>query len=80
MKLDDFKRTSFVFHYIYVPGSSQVLRDAFQCAVSLSVFVWGWPEDIADKLSAWEQLGVERTFLTFWHPFDTLPRAVDLMS
>ena len=48
--------------------------------VSLSVYVWDWPGDIAGKLSAWEQLGVERTFLTFWHPFDTLQHAVDLLS
>src|SRR5438874_2474789 len=31
MKLDDFKRTSFVFHYIYVPRSSQVLGDTSKC-------------------------------------------------
>ena len=47
--------------------------------VSLSVYVWDWPEDIAAALKRWEQLGVERTFLTFWHPFDTLVRATDLM-
>jgi hypothetical protein len=46
-------------------------------AVSLSVFVWDWLEDIAEKLAAWEQLGVERTFVTFWHPFDALERAVE---
>jgi hypothetical protein len=39
-------------------------------AVTLSVFVWDWPEDIAGKLAAWAKLGVQRTFLTFWHPFD----------
>jgi alkanesulfonate monooxygenase SsuD/methylene tetrahydromethanopterin reductase-like flavin-dependent oxidoreductase (luciferase family) len=49
-------------------------------SVALSVYVWDWPEDIAGRLAAWEQLGVERTFLTFWHPFDTLPRAVEFMS
>src|SRR5947209_4319968 len=31
MKLDDFKRTSFVFHSIYVPRSSQVLGDTSLC-------------------------------------------------
>ena len=46
-------------------------------AVSLSVFVWDWLEDIAEKLDAWEQMGVERTFVTFWHPFDTLERGVE---
>jgi alkanesulfonate monooxygenase SsuD/methylene tetrahydromethanopterin reductase-like flavin-dependent oxidoreductase (luciferase family) len=48
--------------------------------IALSVYVWDWPEDIATALATWEQLGVERTFLTFWHPFDTLARAVELMS
>ncbi|MFL5693347.1 MAG: hypothetical protein ACJ795_16245 [Ktedonobacteraceae bacterium] len=38
--------------------------DVSQRAVSLSVYVWDWPEDIAGKLAAWAQLGVERTFLT----------------
>src|SRR5919198_4169415 len=41
-------------------------------SVALSVYVWDWPEDIAEKLTAWEELGVERAFLTFWHPFDGL--------
>lgn len=40
-----------------------------------SVFVWDWPENIAEKLVLWEQLGAERTFLTFWHPFDQLEQA-----
>ena len=71
---------------INIYADEEVIRFALQTikaserTISLSVFVWDWLEDIADKLSAWEQLGVERTFLTFWHPFDTLPRAVDLMS
>ena len=45
--------------------------------VSLSVYVWDWPEEIARALTVWEQLGVERAFLTFWHPFDALARGVD---
>ena len=49
-------------------------------AVTLSVFVWNWPEDIAGKLAAWKQLGVQRTFLTFWHPFDQLAHAIKFMS
>jgi len=48
--------------------------------VSLSVYVWDWPDNIAEKLAAWEQLGVERAFLTFWQPFDGLARATELMS
>lgn len=51
--------------------------EASQRDVSLSVFVWDWMEDIADKLAVWEQMGVERTFVTFWHPFDALERAVE---
>ena len=49
-------------------------------ATTLSVFVWDWPEDIAGRLAAWERLGVQRTFLTFWHPFDQLAHATKLMS
>ncbi|MDQ6661371.1 MAG: LLM class flavin-dependent oxidoreductase [Chloroflexota bacterium] len=54
--------------------------EASHRTISLSVYVWNWPEDIAATLARWEQLGVERTFLTFWHPFDTLAHLVDLMS
>ena len=54
--------------------------EASHRTISLSVYVWDWPENIVAALSAWEHLGVERTFLTFWHPFDTLAHAVDLMS
>jgi len=35
---------------------------------------------IAEKLVAWEDLGVERTFLTFWHPFDQLARAAEWIA
>ena len=52
---------------------------ASQRAVALSVFVWDWPDTIAEKLALWEQLGVERTFLTFWHPFDQLEQARSFM-
>ena len=48
--------------------------------VNLSVYVWDWPEDISTKLALWEQLGVERVFLTFWHPFDKIPEAVKFLS
>lgn len=48
--------------------------------IALSVFVWDWPEHIAEKLVAWEQLGVERTFLTFWHPFDQIAVATKFLS
>ena len=49
-------------------------------AIGLSVFVWDWPDDMAALLEAWEQLGVERTFLTFWHPFDSIESAVQYLS
>jgi alkanesulfonate monooxygenase SsuD/methylene tetrahydromethanopterin reductase-like flavin-dependent oxidoreductase (luciferase family) len=54
--------------------------EASHRAITLSAFVWDWPEDIGGKLAAWEQLGVERTFLTFWHPFDQLAHATKWMS
>lgn len=46
-----------------------------QRPVALSVYVWDWPEQIEKRLAAWEALGVERAFLTFWHPFDQLDHA-----
>jgi alkanesulfonate monooxygenase SsuD/methylene tetrahydromethanopterin reductase-like flavin-dependent oxidoreductase (luciferase family) len=48
--------------------------------ISLSIFVWDWPNDIPAKLATWEQLGVARTFLTFWHPFEKLERAAECLS
>jgi hypothetical protein len=48
--------------------------EASSRAVTLSAFVWDWLKDIAGKLVAWEKLGVERPFITFWHPFDQLAR------
>ncbi len=49
-------------------------------AIALSVFVWNWRENIEEKLKEWEQLGVERTFVTFWEPFDKLEQAVHWMQ
>jgi alkanesulfonate monooxygenase SsuD/methylene tetrahydromethanopterin reductase-like flavin-dependent oxidoreductase (luciferase family) len=53
--------------------------EASHRAVTLSVFLWDWLEDIEEKLAAWEKLGVERTFVTFWHPFDQLDRVARLI-
>jgi alkanesulfonate monooxygenase SsuD/methylene tetrahydromethanopterin reductase-like flavin-dependent oxidoreductase (luciferase family) len=53
--------------------------DAAGRNVVLSSFVWEWREDIGEKLKEWEQLGVERTFVTFWEPFTQLERAVSWM-
>ena len=54
--------------------------DTSHGSVDLSVFVWDWPQDIAAKLALWEGLGVERVFLTFWHPFDKIVDAVKFLS
>jgi alkanesulfonate monooxygenase SsuD/methylene tetrahydromethanopterin reductase-like flavin-dependent oxidoreductase (luciferase family) len=54
--------------------------EASQRAVTLSVFVWDWLENIDEKLAEWEQLGVARTFVTFWHPFDKLAYVATLMT
>lgn len=40
--------------------------------ISLSVYVWDWLDDINSRLTTWKQLGVERTFITLWHPFDKI--------
>jgi len=71
---------------INVYATEEIIRFARQeieasgRAVALSVYVWDWPEDIAASLAAWEQLGVERTFLTFWHPFDGIESAVKYLA
>ncbi len=73
---------------INVYGDDDVIRFAQQAiaasqrAVSLSVYApWDLSEeDTASKLATWEQLGVERTFLTFWPPFDKIPVAIKYMS
>lgn len=49
--------------------------DASGREIGLSTFVWEWREDIEEKLKEWEQIGVERTFVTFWEPFEQLERA-----
>ncbi len=48
-------------------------------AVALSAFVWDWLDDLPTKLAEWEQLGVDRTILTFWHPFEQLEQVARLM-
>ena len=54
--------------------------DAAQRLVALSVYVWDWPNDLEEKLVEWEALGVERTFLTFWDPFDKLHEAAKWLA
>ena len=71
---------------INVYASDELVRFAHQeievsgRAITLSVFVWDWPEDITSSLATWEQLGAERTFFTFWHPFDAIESAVKFQS
>ncbi|GER90560.1 hypothetical protein KDW_47220 [Dictyobacter vulcani] len=48
-------------------------------SVTLSAYVWDWPEKISQKLPAWEAIGVARTFLTVWD-FKQLPEIARLMS
>jgi alkanesulfonate monooxygenase SsuD/methylene tetrahydromethanopterin reductase-like flavin-dependent oxidoreductase (luciferase family) len=73
---------------INVYADDDVIRFAQQAieashrSVSLSMYApWDLSEeDIAARLATWEQLGVERTFLTFWPPFDKIPAAVKYIS
>ncbi|GCE24312.1 LLM class flavin-dependent oxidoreductase [Dictyobacter kobayashii] len=51
---------------------------AAQRPLALSVYVWDWPEDIQEKLATWQALGVERTFLTIWEPFNSLAAMANL--
>lgn len=48
-------------------------------SVALSAFVWDWLDDIADRLPAWEQAGVDRTIVTFWQPFEKLEQLASLL-
>ena len=54
--------------------------DAAKRDIALSVYVWDWPRNLAEKLRTWEDLGVSRAFLTFWHPFDKLADAAKWMA
>ncbi len=54
--------------------------EASQRAVALSAFVWDWPENIAEKLTTWKELGVERTFVTIWHPSEQLAALAELAA
>lgn len=54
--------------------------EASQRALSLSTFTWDWPDDLPAKLATWEQLGIARTFLTFWDPFEKLEEVAKFLS
>lgn len=58
---------------------AQQTIEAARRPIALSVFVWDWLDDVEKKLSAWEELGVARTFVTFWHPFDKLAEVAKLL-
>ena len=47
--------------------------------IVLSTFVWGWRDDIAEKLAEWETMGVARTFVTIWKPQEHLQRLAGLV-
>ena len=47
--------------------------------IALSTFVWGWRDDIAEKLAEWETMGVTRTFVTIWKPQEHLERLAGLI-
>jgi alkanesulfonate monooxygenase SsuD/methylene tetrahydromethanopterin reductase-like flavin-dependent oxidoreductase (luciferase family) len=63
---------------VNVYADEEMIRDARKAIedsgknVGLSAFIWEWQDDIERKLKEWKQLGVERTFVTFWEPFDKL--------
>ena len=53
---------------------------ASQRDVALSTFTWGWREDLAEKLPAWQAMGVERTFVTIWKPQEQLAQLAKLQK
>ena len=71
---------------INVYADDEVIRFARQQiddasgSAALSVYVWDWPENLPERLAAWEELGVSRVFLTFWRPFSDLERALPWIS
>lgn len=70
---------------INVFGTVDLIREAQReialsgRTITLSAFVWKWRENVEDLLQMWEQLGVERAFVTLWDPFDQLERAIHWM-
>ena len=70
---------------INVYADEEMMREAHRAVeasgrkIALSTYVWDWREDIEEKLKEWEQLGIERTFVTFWDPFEKLEQAVGWM-
>lgn len=63
---------------VNVYADEDLMREAYQAIqasgreIVLSTFVWEWRADLREKLKEWEQLGVSRTFVTFWEPFERL--------
>ncbi len=47
--------------------------------VTLSTFVWGVRDDLAEKLIAWEAAGVQRTFVTIWKLEEQLAQLARLL-
>lgn len=70
---------------INVYADEEMMRESRRAAeasgrkIAISAYVWDWREDIEEKLKEWEQLGVERTFVTFWDPFEKLEQAINWM-
>ncbi|HEV2582950.1 MAG TPA: LLM class flavin-dependent oxidoreductase [Ktedonobacteraceae bacterium] len=47
--------------------------------VTLSTLVWGLRDDLADKLPAWETMGVTRTFVSLWKLEEQLAQLARLL-
>jgi alkanesulfonate monooxygenase SsuD/methylene tetrahydromethanopterin reductase-like flavin-dependent oxidoreductase (luciferase family) len=54
--------------------------DTSDCAVSLSIYVWDWPENLDTRLATWSRMGVERVFLTVWPPYDSITDVAELQQ
>jgi hypothetical protein len=48
--------------------------------VALSTLVWGWRDDLAEKIPAWEAIGVERTIVTIWELQEHLQHLAELQK
>lgn len=51
---------------------------ASQRNIPLSVFIWDWPDNLAEKMQEWRTMGIERVFLTIWSA-ESLDEAVKFL-
>ncbi|MDQ3855552.1 MAG: LLM class flavin-dependent oxidoreductase [Chloroflexota bacterium] len=61
-------------------ASQEIQASGRKVALSVIAYWMEWPRDAAGELRQLEEQGVERVFVNLAHPFDLLPRLVDLSA